>query len=142
MWLMADHAFGLGYRRYEWKCDALNAPSRRAAERLGFTYEGTFRQALVVKGRNRDTAWFSGPAPLALLPHGAGAACWDVVLRIWDTRHTGLTGAAAPENVTPCVSISLYVPGASAEPSQHTRRPPSAHRAGGFFVEQAPAVNH
>jgi RimJ/RimL family protein N-acetyltransferase len=49
----------LGYRRYEWKCDALNAPSRRAAERLGFTYEGTFRQALVVKGRNRDTAWFA-----------------------------------------------------------------------------------
>lgn len=49
----------LGYRRYEWKCDALNAPSRRAAERLGFTYEGTFRQAVIYKGRNRDTAWFS-----------------------------------------------------------------------------------
>lgn len=49
----------LGYRRYEWKCDALNAPSRRAAERLGFRYEGTFRQAQVYKGRNRDTAWFS-----------------------------------------------------------------------------------
>lgn len=49
----------LGYRRYEWKCDALNAPSRRAALRLGFVYEGTFRQALIVKGRNRDTAWFS-----------------------------------------------------------------------------------
>jgi RimJ/RimL family protein N-acetyltransferase len=54
------HAFDdLGYRRYEWKCDSLNAPSRRAAERLGFTYEGTFRQAAVVKGRNRDTAWYS-----------------------------------------------------------------------------------
>ena len=49
----------LGYRRHEWKCDALNAPSRRAAERLGFTYEGIFRQALVVKGRNRDTAWYA-----------------------------------------------------------------------------------
>jgi len=49
----------LGYRRYEWKCDGLNAPSRRAALRLGFVYEGTFRQASVVKGRNRDTAWFS-----------------------------------------------------------------------------------
>lgn len=49
----------LGYRRYEWKCDALNAPSRRAARRFGFGYEGTFRQALIVKGRNRDTAWFS-----------------------------------------------------------------------------------
>lgn len=49
----------LGYRRYEWKCDSLNKPSRRAAERLGFTYEGTFRQAAVYKGRNRDTAWFA-----------------------------------------------------------------------------------
>lgn len=49
----------LGYRRYEWKCDSLNAPSRRAAERLGFTYEGTFRHAVVYKGRTRDTAWFA-----------------------------------------------------------------------------------
>lgn len=49
----------LGYRRYEWKCDSLNAPSRRAAERLGFLYEGTFRQAAVYRGRNRDTAWFA-----------------------------------------------------------------------------------
>jgi hypothetical protein len=56
---MMKHAFGLGYRRYEWKCDALNAASRRAAERLGFTFEGIFRQAIVYKGRNRDTAWFS-----------------------------------------------------------------------------------
>lgn len=48
-----------GYRRFEWKCNALNAPSRRAAERFGFTYEGTFRQHMVVKGRNRDTAWFA-----------------------------------------------------------------------------------
>ena len=60
MWLMMRRVFEeLGYRRYEWKCDALNAPSRRAAERLGFTYEGTFRQATIYKGRNRDTAWYS-----------------------------------------------------------------------------------
>jgi len=60
MYLMMRQVFeGLGYRRYEWKCNALNAASRRAAERLGFTYEGLFRQAAVVKGRNRDTAWFS-----------------------------------------------------------------------------------
>lgn len=60
MFLMMAHAFeGLGYRRYEWKCDNLNAPSRRAAARYGFSYEGVFRQALVYKGRNRDTAWFS-----------------------------------------------------------------------------------
>ena len=49
----------LGYRRYEWKCDALNAPSYRAAERLGFVYEGTFRQATMYKGRNRDTSWYA-----------------------------------------------------------------------------------
>lgn len=60
MYLMMRHVFDdLGYRRYEWKCDSLNAPSRRAAERLGFTYEGRFRNALVYKGRNRDTDWFS-----------------------------------------------------------------------------------
>jgi RimJ/RimL family protein N-acetyltransferase len=60
MWLMMRRAFDeLGYRRYEWKCDALNAPSRRAAERLGFTFEGVFRQATIYKSRNRDTAWFS-----------------------------------------------------------------------------------
>ena len=57
--MMARAMDELGNRRLEWKCDALNAASRRAAERLGFTYEGTFRQATVVKGRNRDTAWFS-----------------------------------------------------------------------------------
>jgi RimJ/RimL family protein N-acetyltransferase len=60
MYLLARLVFDdLGYRRYEWKCNALNAPSRRAAERLGFTFEGVFRQHMVVKGRNRDTAWFS-----------------------------------------------------------------------------------
>jgi len=59
MYLMMKHAFELGYRRYEWKCDALNAASRRAAERLGFRFEGVFRQAAVYKGRNRDTAWYS-----------------------------------------------------------------------------------
>ena len=59
MALMMTWAFAAGYRRYEWKCNALNRPSRRAAQRLGFSYEGTHRQAAVVKGRNRDTAWFS-----------------------------------------------------------------------------------
>jgi RimJ/RimL family protein N-acetyltransferase len=59
MFLMMREAFRLGYRRYEWKCDALNAPSRAAAERFGFTFEGIFRQATVYKGRNRDTAWYS-----------------------------------------------------------------------------------
>jgi RimJ/RimL family protein N-acetyltransferase len=59
MYLMMRHAFELGYRRYEWKCNALNAPSRRAAQRYGLSYEGVFRQALVSKGRNRDTAWYA-----------------------------------------------------------------------------------
>ena len=60
MYLMARHVFeDLGYRRYEWKCNALNEPSRSAALRLGFTFEGVFRQHMIIKGRNRDTAWFS-----------------------------------------------------------------------------------
>ena len=59
MYLMMEWAFSNGYRRYEWKCNALNLPSRRAAQRLGFSFEGVFRQASVVKGRNRDTAWFA-----------------------------------------------------------------------------------
>ena len=59
MYLMMQHAFQLGYRRYEWKCDALNAPSRAAAQRLGFSFEGVFRQATVYKQRNRDTAWYA-----------------------------------------------------------------------------------
>ena len=60
LFLFARHAFdALGYRRFEWKCDARNEPSRRAAERLGFTFEGIFRQHMVVKGANRDTAWYA-----------------------------------------------------------------------------------
>ena len=59
MVLMMRYAFELGYRRYEWKCDALNAPSIAAAERLGFTFEGVFRQATIFRGRNRNTAWFA-----------------------------------------------------------------------------------
>ncbi|HWF85076.1 MAG TPA: GNAT family protein [Vicinamibacterales bacterium] len=59
MYLMMQRAFALGYRRYEWKCDALNAASRAAAQRLGLSYEGIFRQATVYKGRNRDTAWYA-----------------------------------------------------------------------------------
>jgi RimJ/RimL family protein N-acetyltransferase len=59
MFLMMRRVFELGYRRYEWKCHSLNAASRRAAARLGFSYEGVFRQMLVSKGRNRDTAWYA-----------------------------------------------------------------------------------
>jgi RimJ/RimL family protein N-acetyltransferase len=59
IYLFLSNAFTLGYRRFEWKCDSCNLPSRVAATRLGFTYEGTFRQAIVNKGRNRDTSWFA-----------------------------------------------------------------------------------
>jgi RimJ/RimL family protein N-acetyltransferase len=60
IFLLVRHAFeDLGYRRFEWKCDALNAASRRAAERLGFSFEGIFRQHMIYKGRNRDTAWYA-----------------------------------------------------------------------------------
>jgi RimJ/RimL family protein N-acetyltransferase len=59
MYLLMANAFELGYRRYEWKCDSCNLPSRAAATRFGFTYEGLFRQAIVNKGRNRDTTWFA-----------------------------------------------------------------------------------
>ncbi len=82
MALMMGHAFALGYRRYEWKCDALNEASRAAALRLGFHYEGTFRKAAVVKGRNRDTAWFSvtddeWPALQGIFAHWLDGANFD-----------------------------------------------------------------
>lgn len=80
MFLMMRRAFDLGYRRYEWKCDALNQASRSAAERLGFTYEGTFRQAVVRKGHNRDTAWYS------------------VIDREWPERRAAFKRWLAPEN--------------------------------------------
>lgn len=59
MYLMMKEAFALGYRRYEWKCNALNIPSRAAAQRLGLSFEGVFRQAAIIKGHNRDTAWYA-----------------------------------------------------------------------------------
>lgn len=80
MFVMMRAAFAMGYRRYEWKCNALNAPSIAAAHRFGFSFEGVFRQALVVKGRNRDTAWFS------------------VVDRDWPALQTAFEAWLAPEN--------------------------------------------
>ena len=83
---MMQNAFALGYRRYEWKCNALNAPSRNAALRLGFSFEGIFRQAAVNKGRNRDTAWFSvidseWPALQAVLTQWLAADNFDAAGR-------------------------------------------------------------
>jgi RimJ/RimL family protein N-acetyltransferase len=80
-YLLARYAFEtLGYRRYEWKCDSLNAASRRAALRYGFVYEGTFRQHLIAKGRNRDNAWFS------------------MLDREWPARKAAFERWLAPEN--------------------------------------------
>jgi RimJ/RimL family protein N-acetyltransferase len=59
VYLVGDYGFSLGYRRYEWKCNDKNDPSKRAAIRFGYTYEGLFRQHMVIKGKSRDTAWFS-----------------------------------------------------------------------------------
>src|SRR5262249_10855243 len=81
IFLLARYAFDdLGYRRLEWKCDAANARSRRAAERFGFTYEGTFRRHMIGKGRNRDTAWFS------------------IVDEEWPAVRAGFEAWLAPEN--------------------------------------------
>ncbi|MEG0102252.1 MAG: GNAT family protein, partial [Citrobacter sp.] len=75
IWLLLRQAFALGYRRVEWKCDSLNVASRRAAERLGFVYEGRFRQKIVRKGRNRDSDWLS-------IIDGEWPQC-DAVLQRW-----------------------------------------------------------
>ena len=81
MYLLARYVFeDLGYRRYEWKCDSLNAPSRAAARRLGFTFEGIFREHMIVKNRSRDTAWFS---------------MLDVE---WPSRRAGFEGWLDPSN--------------------------------------------
>jgi RimJ/RimL family protein N-acetyltransferase len=81
IFLLARHAFDdLGYRRLEWKCDALNAASRRAAERFGFGFEGVFRNHMVVKGRNRDTAWYA------------------ITDKEWPAIRTGFQAWLAPEN--------------------------------------------
>jgi RimJ/RimL family protein N-acetyltransferase len=81
IYLLAAHAFDdLGYRRLEWKCNALNAGSRRAAERFGFTFEGVFRNHQIVKGRNRDTAWFA------------------ITDEDWPAIRTGFQAWLAPEN--------------------------------------------
>ena len=84
IYLLARHSFDdLGYRRFEWKCDALNQPSRRAAERFGFVFEGVFRQHMVIKDRNRDTAWFS------------------IVDAEWPTVRAAFEAWLAPENFDP-----------------------------------------
>ena len=80
MFLLMRAVFERGFRRYEWKCNALNAPSRAAARRLGFSYEGTFRNAMIVKGRNRDTDWFS------------------ITAEEWPARQSALEAWLAPEN--------------------------------------------
>jgi RimJ/RimL family protein N-acetyltransferase len=97
MYLMLRRAFDeLGYRRYEWKCDSFNAPSRRAAERFGFTYEGLFRQAIVYRQRSRDTTWFS------------------ITDAEWPARRAAFESWLAPENFDPAGTqrqpLSAFMP--------------------------------
>lgn len=103
MYLMMRQAFDLGYRRYEWKCNVLNEASIRAAKRLGMTYEGTFRQATVVKGRNRDTAWFS------------------LLDSEWPTARSALEAWLAPENFdaegTQRIPLRIPIDGLTSAPS-------------------------
>lgn len=86
MYLFMANAFGLGYRRYEWKCDSNNLPSRAAAARYGFTYEGKFRQAIVYKGRSRDTTWF------AIIDRDWNGGIKDAYLRWLDPSNFDATG--------------------------------------------------
>jgi RimJ/RimL family protein N-acetyltransferase len=87
MYLLMANAFDLGYRRYEWKCDSCNLPSRAAATRFGFTYEGMFRQAVVNKGRNRDTSWY------AIIDQDWNGGLKDAYLRWLDPANFDATGA-------------------------------------------------
>jgi RimJ/RimL family protein N-acetyltransferase len=87
IYLFVAHAFDLGYRRFEWKCDSCNLPSRAAAVRFGFTYEGCFRQAIVNKGRNRDTMWF------AIIDRDWIAGLKDAYLRWLDPANFDAAGA-------------------------------------------------
>jgi RimJ/RimL family protein N-acetyltransferase len=87
MYLFMSNAFDLGYRRYEWKCDSGNLPSRGAATRYGFTYEGLFRQAVVYKERNRDTTWFS------IIDVDWKAGLKDAYLRWLDPENFAASGA-------------------------------------------------
>jgi RimJ/RimL family protein N-acetyltransferase len=83
IYLVGDNGFSLGYRRYEWKCNTLNEPSKKAAIRFGYTYEGLFRQHMVLKGQNRDTAWYS------------------IIDSEWPARKTRFEAWLKPENFGP-----------------------------------------
>jgi RimJ/RimL family protein N-acetyltransferase len=100
IYLMLKRVFEAGWRRCEWKCNVLNAPSRAAAERLGFTLEGIFRQAAVVKGRNRDTAWYS------------------IIDTEWPARRMAFERWLAPENFDANgrqrASLSTFMPSPAA----------------------------
>jgi RimJ/RimL family protein N-acetyltransferase len=112
IFLLMRHAFEeLGVRRLEWKCDALNAPSRRAADRFGFTFEGVFRQHMVIKGRNRDTAWYA------------------ITDAEWPEIRHAFEGWLAPENFSSdgTEKAKLRVPGAGAKAAPGTESRGKTH---------------
>lgn len=109
IYLQIKRAFDLGYRRCEWKCDSLNAPSRAAAQRLGFLFEGIFRQAVVVKGRNRDTAWYAiidkdWPALQEAFARWLNAANFDLEGR----QKTRLSDLTTPETLSSADLSSVW----------------------------------
>ncbi len=153
MYLTLDHLFGLGYRRVEWTCDASNAPSRRAAERLGFTYEACFRQANVYKGRNRDKAVFSiidreWPERKAAIEGWLDPSNFDAERRQRAPLATRLGADAWPAGETPPPAtptepdlngdpVGLPVPGWTAPP-----RPPTAPMEGQYCRLEQLSVTH
>ena len=141
MYLFMANVFELGYRRFEWKCDSCNLPSRAAATRYGFTYEGEFRQAIVVKGRNRDTSWFS------VIDRDWRAGCGTPIYAGW-IRPTSTHGEPEAETVRTYRALRarevLNRTSESAQEFQQPRRPaslpPVPRVAGGLRVRPAAVV--
>ncbi len=140
MFLMIDRAFSWGYRRCEWKCDSLNEPSRIAAARLGFTCEGLFRQAVVVKGRSRDTAWYS-------IVDGEWAGLRAAHRRWLDAsnfdsrglqkeRLSALTAAVARVGVG-CAEVPLSFPGSEGQSGDATHQACDPKQGHGTGTRQA-----
>src|SRR5205085_2460228 len=138
MYLLAHHVFdSLGYRRYEWKCDSLNEPSRVAAARLGFTYEGRFRNAVVDKGRHRDTDSFPTPvAELVGLTRSGPAICFGLVERRAGVELPWITQVTAARGEILSVHRKAYL-GEDEDPYFAPGPPTEAFELAGVTVSMA-----